>query len=59
MSSSTTTAILPVHVASKPVDMENVRIYNLQGQLVGIGADTLKTLHNGIYVMNGKKYVIR
>ena len=57
MSSSTTTAILPVHVASKPVDMENVRIYNLQGQLVGIGADTLKTLHNGIYVMNGKKYV--
>ena len=59
MSSSTTTAILPVHVASKPVAMENVRIYNLQGQLVGIGADTLKTLHNGIYVMNGKKYVVR
>lgn len=59
MSSSTTTAILPVHVASKPVAMENVRIYNLQGQLVGIGADSLKTLHNGIYVMNGKKYVIR
>lgn len=59
MSSSTTTAILPVHVASKPIAMENVRIYNLQGQLVGIGADTLKTLHNGIYVMNGKKYVIR
>lgn len=59
MSSSTTTAILPVHVAKKPVAMENVRIYNLQGQLVGIGADTLKTLHNGIYVMNGKKYVIR
>lgn len=59
MSSSTTTAILPFHVASKPVAMENVRIYNLQGQLVGIGADTLKTLHNGIYVMNGKKYVIR
>lgn len=59
MSSSTTTAILPIHVASKPVAMENVRIYNLQGQLVGIGADTLKTLHNGIYVMNGKKYVIR
>lgn len=59
MSNSTTTAILPVHVASKPVDMENARIYNLQGQLVGIGADSLKTLHNGIYVMNGKKYVIR
>ena len=59
MSSSTTTAILPVHVASKSVAMENARIYNLQGQLVGIGADTLKTLHNGIYVMNGKKYVIR
>lgn len=59
MSSSTTTAILPVHVASKPIAMENVRIYNLQGQLVGIGADSLKTLHNGIYVMNGKKYVIR
>ena len=51
--------MLPVHVASKPVAMENVRIYNLQGQLVGIGADTLKTLHNGIYVMNGKKYVVR
>ena len=59
MSNSTTTAILPLHVASKPVAMENARIYNLQGQLVGIGADTLKTLHNGIYVMNGKKYVIR
>ena len=59
MSNSTTTAIIPVHVAKKPVAMENVRIYNLQGQLVGIGADTLKTLHNGIYVMNGKKYVIR
>ena len=57
MSNSTTTAIIPVHVAKKPVDMENARIYNLQGQLVGIGADTLKTLHNGIYVMNGKKYV--
>lgn len=59
MNNSTTTAIIPVHVAKKPVDMENARIYNLQGQLVGIGADTLKTLHNGIYVMNGKKYVIR
>lgn len=59
MSSSTTTAILPVHVASKPVDMENVRIYNLQGQLVGTGAEALKSLHRGIYVMNGKKYVIR
>ena len=59
MNFNTTTAIIPVHVAKKPVDMENARIYNLQGQLVGIGADTLKTLHNGIYVMNGKKYVIR
>jgi hypothetical protein len=59
MSSSTTTAILPVHVASKPVDMENARIYNLQGQLVGTGAEALKSLHRGIYVMNGKKYVIR
>lgn len=59
MSNSTTTAILPVHVASKPVDMENARIYNLQGQLVGTGAEALKSLHRGIYVMNGKKYVIR
>ena len=59
MSSSTTTAILPVHVASKPVAMENARIYNLQGQLVGTGAEALKSLHRGIYVMNGKKYVIR
>ena len=59
MSNSTTTAIIPVHVAKKPVDMENARIYNLQGQLVGTGAEALKSLHRGIYVMNGKKYVIR
>lgn len=59
MSNSTTTAIIPVHVAKKPVVMENARIYNLQGQLVGTGAEALKSLHRGIYVMNGKKYVIR
>ena len=59
MSSSTTTAILPVHVASKPVAMENARIYNLQGQLVGTGAEALKSLRRGIYIMNGKKYVVR
>lgn len=59
MSNSTTTAIIPVHVAKKPVDMENARIYNLQGQLVGTGAETLKSLHRGIYVMNGRKYVVR
>ena len=59
MSNSTTTAIIPVHVAKKPVDMENARIYNLQGQLVGTGAEALKSLHRGIYVMNGKKYVVR
>ena len=35
--------------------MENARIYNLQGQLVGTGAEALKSLHRGIYVMNGKK----
>ena len=59
MNFNTTTAIIPVHVAKKPVDMENARIYNLQGQLVGTGAEALKSLHRGIYVMNGKKYVIR
>ena len=59
MSNSTTTAILPIHVAKKPVDMENARIYNLQGRLVGTGAEALKSLHRGIYVMNGKKYVVR
>ena len=59
MSNSTTTAILPIHVAKKPVDTENARIYNLQGQLVGTGAEALKSLHRGIYVMNGKKYVVR
>lgn len=59
MNFNTTTAIIPVHVAKKPVDMENARIYNLQGQLVGTGAEALKSLHRGIYVMNGKKYVVR
>lgn len=59
MSNSTTTAIMPVHVAKKPIDMENARIYNLHGQLVGTGAEALKSLHRGIYVMNGKKYVVR
>jgi hypothetical protein len=57
--SSTTTAILPIHIANKPADMENARIYNLQGQLVGTGAEALKSLRRGIYIMNGKKYVVR
>lgn len=59
MNFNTTTAIIPVHVAKKPVDMENARIYNLQGQLVGTGAEALKSLRRGIYIMNGKKYVVR
>ena len=45
--------------SKKPVDMENARIYNLQGQLVGTGAEALKSLRRGIYIMNGKKYVVR
>ena len=57
--SNTTTAILPIHVANKPAAMENAHIYNLQGQLVGTGAEALKSLRRGIYIMNGKKYVVR
>lgn len=59
MNFNTTTAILPIHIANKPADMENARIYNLQGQLVGTGAEALKSLRRGIYIMNGKKYVVR
>lgn len=34
-------------------------VYNLNGQLVREHADGLKGLPKGIYMMNGKKYIVR
>ncbi len=35
------------------------KIYNLDGQLVRDNADSLDGLNKGIYIVNGKKYVVR
>ena len=34
-------------------------VYNLNGQAVRQGTDRLQGLGHGIYIVNGKKYVVR
>ena len=34
-------------------------VYNLNGQAVRQGTDSLQGLGHGIYIVNGKKYVVR
>lgn len=35
----------------------NCRVYNINGQLVSEDANTFQSLPNGIYIINGKKYI--
>lgn len=53
---STVTAIEDV---TTDVTVNNGNIYNLSGQLVKTGATNLDGLDKGIYILNGKKYVVK
>jgi hypothetical protein len=35
------------------------KVFNIQGQLVRTGSTSLEGLDKGIYIVNGKKYVVR
>lgn len=45
-----------VVVHADPKQSETVRVYNINGQYVG---SSLEGLSKGIYIMNGKKYVVK
>ncbi|MBP5258883.1 MAG: hypothetical protein J6Z41_09170, partial [Prevotella sp.] len=49
------TGVLKVSLPAQPKAADN-RVYNLNGQYVG---DSLDGLTKGIYIMNGKKYVVK
>src|SRR5574344_480011 len=53
---STVTAIEDV---TTDVTVNNGNIYNLSGQLVKTSATNLDGLDKGIYILNGKKYVVK
>lgn len=53
---STVTAIEDV---TTDETVNNGNIYNLSGQLVKTGATNLDGLDKGIYILNGKKYVVK
>ncbi len=60
----TTAIVLPSYdengktEATKPMKWAN-RVMNLQGQVVREGTTSLKGLGRGVYVVNGKKYVVK
>lgn len=49
-----TTGINEINAAGESV--KNYRVYNTNGQLVG---NSLNGLHKGVYVVNGKKIVVK
>lgn len=58
-----TDGIIKVFVPDQGVDDINAvsdgRVYNLQGQLVANDASKLNSLPQGVYIVNGKKYVVK
>lgn len=53
---SETTGIESIRI--KPTDM-NADIYNINGQLIRKGTTGLNNLPKGIYIVNGKKYIVK
>ena len=52
-----TTDIVKIDANGEEVkDMNNVKVYNINGQLVGT---SLNGLSKGLYIVNGKKYVVK
>ena len=54
-----TTAIDTLPVMPAVRDMQQGKIYTITGQLVQQGALDLKALPQGLYIVNGKKYIVR
>lgn len=45
-----------VHLCNRTIDIFHVRVYNLNGQYVGV---SLEGLPKGIYIAGGKKYILK
>lgn len=41
------------------VNLSDDRIFNMQGVCVGRGADQLQSLPQGIYIIGGRKHVVK
>ena len=54
-----TTAIDTLPVMPAVHDMQQGKVYTITGQLVQQGALDLKALPQGLYIVNGKKYIVR
>lgn len=54
-----TTAIRELPATPSDSDMQQGKVHNASGQLVRQGTPDLKTLPHGIYIINGKKYIVR
>lgn len=56
---SEATVIDGVEISDNPTNGDDNRVYNVSGQYVGTGADTFNALPKGVYVVNGKKVVVK
>lgn len=54
-----TTAIDTLPVMPVVHDMQQGKVYTITGQLVQQGTINLKALPQGVYIVNGKKYIVR
>ena len=54
-----TTAIDTLPVMPAVHDMQQGKVYTITGQLVQQGIINLKVLPQGVYIVNGKKYIVR
>lgn len=54
-----TTAIDTLPVMPAAHDMQQGKVYTITGQLVQQGTINLKALPQGVYIVNGKKYIVR
>ena len=54
-----TTAIDTLPVMPAVHDMQQGKVYTITGQLVQQGIINLKALPQGVYIVNGKKYIVR
>ena len=54
-----TTAIDTLPVMPAAHDMQQGKVYTITGQLVQQGIINLKALPQGVYIVNGKKYIVR
>ena len=56
---SEATVIDGVEISDNPTNGDDNRVYNVSGQYVGTGADTFNALPKGVYLVNGKKVVVK